>query len=108
MLEPEYMQNSINKFVGVGTVPNVNNAESYITKFVADHNITENFPIKNFMRLGIPLGKVISAIYSLVPNLCGLVVHKVVENDITTITWISIKSQKIYFYMNQVEQVFKI
>ena len=84
MLDPEYMQNSINKFVGVGTVPNVNNAESYITKFVAEHNITENFPIKNFMRLGIPLGKVISGICSLVPNLCGLVVHKVVENDITT------------------------
>ena len=84
MLDPEYMQNSINKFVGVGTVPNVNNAESYITKYVADHNITEIFPIKNFMRLGIPLGKVISGICSLVPNLCGLVVHKVVENDITT------------------------
>jgi hypothetical protein len=84
MLNPEYMQNSINKFVGVGTVPNVNNAESYITKYVAEHNITEIFPIKNFMRLGIPLGKVISQICSLVPNLCGLVVHKVVENDITT------------------------
>jgi len=84
MLNPDFMEKNINKFVGVGTVPNVNNAESYITKFVAEYGITEKIFVKNFMRLGIPLGKVISEVCNLIPNLCGLVVHKVVENDIST------------------------
>ena len=48
MSNPDYLQNSINKFIGVGTVPNVNNASHFILKIAKLTKILNVIPIKNF------------------------------------------------------------
>ena len=85
MINPTFMENSINKFIGVGTVPNVNNAESYITNWVANNDAILNYyPLGNFMRIGTTLGVLFSEICDKVPDICGFIVSKIVENDIST------------------------
>ena len=85
MINPSFMENSINKFIGLGTVPNVNNAESYITNWVAKNKqILEYYPFGNFMRLGTTIGPLISEICDKIPEICGFIVNKIVENDIST------------------------
>lgn len=51
MNDPEYMEKNINKFVAVGTVPNVNHAPHFLIKLFEKSKILNFIPIKNFLTL---------------------------------------------------------
>ena len=59
MSNPDYLQNSINKFIGVATVPNVNNASHLLLKIAKITNILGFIPIKNFLSFPIEMGQVL-------------------------------------------------
>ena len=59
MSNPNYLQNNINKFVGVATVPNVNNASHFLLKLAKLTNILGLIPIKNFLSFPIEMGQVL-------------------------------------------------
>ena len=59
MNNPEYMEKSINKFIGVGVVPNVNNAEHFLLKLAVESNIASLVPVKNFLTFPTELGQVL-------------------------------------------------
>ena len=50
MINPDFMENSINKFITVGTVPNVNHALSIYVKLFASTNILNYFPFENVFK----------------------------------------------------------
>ena len=59
MNDPEFMEKNINKFVAVGTVPNVNNAPHFLIKLFQKSKILNFIPIKNFLTLPPEAGKII-------------------------------------------------
>ena len=59
MNNPQYMENSINKFIGVGVVPNVNNAQHLFLKLATVSKIANLIPVENFLTFPIELGQVL-------------------------------------------------
>ena len=59
MSNPDYLQNSINRFIGVATVPNVNNASHFLLKIAKITGISNIIPIKNFLSFPIEMGQVL-------------------------------------------------
>ena len=59
MNNPDYMEQSINKFIGVGVVPNVNNAQHFLLKLAVASNIASLVPVKNFLTFPTELGQVL-------------------------------------------------
>ena len=58
MNDPEFMEKNINKFVAIGTIPNVNNAPHFLIKFFQKSKILNFIPFKNFMTFSIDAGQV--------------------------------------------------
>ena len=50
MTNPNYLENNINKFIAVGTVPNVNNALSIFVKIFANTGLLNYFPFENVFK----------------------------------------------------------
>ena len=59
MNNPDFMEKNINKFIAVGTVPNINNAEHFLLPLGVKSNIAELIPVKNFMTFPKELGQVL-------------------------------------------------
>ena len=59
MNNPDFMEQNINKFIAVGTVPNVNNAQHFILPLATISKITNLIPVKNFLTFSTELGKVL-------------------------------------------------
>ena len=61
MNDPEYMEKSINKFAGVGTVPNLNNCPHPLIKLIDQLKLAETFPLKNVFMFSTEIGKYIKS-----------------------------------------------
>ena len=59
MNNPEFMEQSINKFVGVGVVPNINNAKHFFLNLAVISKIDKLIPIKNFLNFPPEFGQVL-------------------------------------------------
>lgn len=59
MNNPDFIEKNINKFIAVGTVPNVNHAEHFILELATKSKIANLIPIKNFMTFPTELGKIL-------------------------------------------------
>ena len=59
MNNPEFMENSINKFIAVGMVPNVNNAKHFLLELATKSKIASFVPVKNFLTFPTELGQVL-------------------------------------------------
>ena len=59
MTNPDYMEANINKFIAVGMVPNVNNAEHFLLDLAVKAKIDKLVPFKNFMTFPTELGQVL-------------------------------------------------
>jgi pimeloyl-ACP methyl ester carboxylesterase len=71
MNNPEFMEKSINKFIAVGTVPNVNNANHFILELAEKSKILDLIPIKNFLTFPPELGQVlVQFCEGIAKNLC--------------------------------------
>lgn len=76
MNDPDYMENNINKFIAVGTVPNVNNAEHFILPLAVISKIANLVPIKNFLTFPTELGQVLVPFCSgKAKNLCHTILR---------------------------------
>lgn len=60
MNNPEFLEKNINRYIALGTVPNVNNAPHFLIKLFDKSNILEHIPIKNFMTFPPEIGQVLS------------------------------------------------
>ena len=58
MNDPEFMEKNINKFVAVGTVPNVNNAPHPLLQFIQKSKILDFIPFKNMLAFSPELNKI--------------------------------------------------
>ena len=70
MNDPIFMENSINKLITVGTVPNVNNAESFILKILELTGLMKLYPFENVFKLNFFIGDMLSLLCDRQPNLC--------------------------------------
>ena len=71
MNNPDFMEKNINRFIAVGTVPNVNNAEHFLLKLAVLSNIDSLIPVKNFLTFPTELGQVLMPFCSgKAKNLC--------------------------------------
>jgi len=59
MNDPDFMEKSINKYIAVGTVPNVNNAEHFLLSLAVKSKIEKLIPVKNFLTFPTELGQVL-------------------------------------------------
>ena len=59
MNNPDFIELNINKFIAVGTVPNVNHAKHFLLKLADLSNIDDFIPVKNFMTFPKELGQVL-------------------------------------------------
>jgi pimeloyl-ACP methyl ester carboxylesterase len=59
MTDPDYMEANINKFIAVGMVPNVNNAEHFLLDLAVIAKIDKLVPFKNFLTFPTELGQVL-------------------------------------------------
>ena len=59
MTNPNYMEENINKFIAVGTVPNVNNAKHFLLYLAVKSKIDTLVPFKNFLTFPTELGQVL-------------------------------------------------
>ena len=59
MNNPQYMESNINKFIGVGVVPNVNNAEHFLLDLAVKSKIASLVPVNNFLSFPTELGQVL-------------------------------------------------
>ena len=59
MNNPDYMEKNINKFIGVGVVPNVNHAQHFLLDLAVLSGIDKIIPVKNFMTFPIELGQIL-------------------------------------------------
>ena len=76
MNNPDFMEKNINKFIAVGTVPNINNAEHFLLPLGVKSNIAELIPVKNFMTFPKELGQVLVPFCSgKAKNLCHTVMR---------------------------------
>lgn len=60
MNDPAYLENNINRYISIGTVPNVNNAPHFLIKLFEKSNILNFIPIKNFLTFPPEIGQVIT------------------------------------------------
>ena len=58
MNNPEFMEKNIAKFIALGTVPNVNNAQHFLIKLFDKSKILNLIPVKNFLTLPKEVGQV--------------------------------------------------
>ena len=58
MNNPEFLENSVEKFIALGTVPNVNNAPHFLIKLFEKSNILDLIPVKNFLSLPKEAGQI--------------------------------------------------
>ena len=58
MNNPEYIENSIEKFVALGTIPNVNNAPHFLITLFEASNILNYIPVKNFLTFPKQAGQI--------------------------------------------------
>ena len=70
MTDPLFMESSINKLVTVGTVPNVNNAESFILKILEVTGLMNLYPFENVFKLNFFVGEMLSLLCDQKPDLC--------------------------------------
>ena len=76
MNNPDFMEKNINKFIAVGTVPNVNNAEHFLLELAVKLNIDDLVPVKNFMTFPTELGQVLVPFCSgKAKNLCHTIMR---------------------------------
>ena len=76
MNNPDFMEKNINKFIAVGTVPNINNAEHFLLDLAVKSNIAELIPVKNFMNFPKELGQVLVPFCSgKAKNLCHTIMR---------------------------------
>ena len=59
MKDPEFLEKNIQKFVALGTVPNVNNAPHFLIKLVEISKILNLIPIKNFLTFPKEMGQIL-------------------------------------------------
>ncbi len=59
MSNPDFLESSINKFIGIANVPNLNNASHFLLKVAEITKIAELIPIKNFLSFPIEMGEVL-------------------------------------------------
>ena len=59
MNNPDFMEKNIDKFISVGTVPNVNNAEHFMLDLAIKSGIDKLVPVKNFLTFPTELGQVL-------------------------------------------------
>jgi pimeloyl-ACP methyl ester carboxylesterase len=69
MTNPNYLENNINKFIAVGTVPNVNNALSIFVKIFANTGLLNYFPFENVFKYE-KLGEILYYLCKNKENLC--------------------------------------
>ena len=58
MNNPEFLEKNIQKFVALGTVPNVNNAPHFLIKLFQKSRILNLIPVKNFLTFPIEIGQI--------------------------------------------------
>ena len=58
MNNPDFMEQNINKFIAVGTVPNVNNATHFLLELGVKSKIDKLMPFKNFLTFPKEIGEV--------------------------------------------------
>ena len=76
MNNPDFMEKNINKFIAVGTVPNINNAEHFLLDLGVKSNIAELITVKNFMTFPKEFGQVLVPFCSgKAKNLCHTVMR---------------------------------
>ena len=83
MIDPEYIEQNVNKFIALGTVPNVSHAESILIKLLEDSEIFYDFPIKSMLYFSDPIRKIISKICKYTSKLCGGIVDLIVGTEPT-------------------------
>jgi len=59
MSNPDFLENSINHFIGLATVANVNNATHFILNTLKTTNLLNLIPIKNFLSFPTEIGQVL-------------------------------------------------
>ena len=59
MNNPQFLENNIQKFVALGTVPNVNNAPHFLIKLFEKAKILDLVPVKNFLTFPKEIGQVL-------------------------------------------------
>ena len=59
MSNPDFLENSINHFIGLGTVANLNNATHFILNTLKTTNLLNLIPIKNFWSFPPEIGQVL-------------------------------------------------
>jgi len=59
MSNPDFLENSINHFIGLATVANVNNATHFILNLLKTSNLLKIIPIKNFLSFPTEIGQVL-------------------------------------------------
>ena len=59
MNDPEFLEKNIEKFVALGTVPNVNNAPHFLIKLVEISKILNLIPVKNFLTFPKEMGQIL-------------------------------------------------
>ena len=76
MNNPDFMEKNINKFIAVGTVPNINNAEHFLLDLAVKSNIAKLIPVKNFLNFPKELGQVLVPFCSgKAKNLCHTIMR---------------------------------
>ena len=76
MNNPDFMEKNINKFIAVGTVPNINNAEHFLLDLAVKSNIAKLIPVQNFMNFPKELGQVLVPFCSgKAKNLCHTIMR---------------------------------
>ena len=76
MTNPDYMEANINKFIAVGMVPNVNNAEHFLLDLAVKSKIDKLVPFKNFLTFPTELGQVLVPFCtSKAKNLCHTILR---------------------------------
>ena len=59
MNDPEFLEKNIEKFIALGTVPNVNNAPHFLIKLFEQSHILDLIPVKNFLSFPKEIGQIL-------------------------------------------------
>ena len=59
MNDPEFLEKNIEKFVSLGTIPNVNNAPHLLIKLFEKSHILDLIPVKNFLTFPTEIGPIL-------------------------------------------------
>lgn len=77
MNDRRYLQDNINKFIALGPVPNVSNAESSLIKVLKHSILFKLWPGQSILFASKKLRNIFSNVCAIIPNVCGSIVESI-------------------------------